>query len=382
LYQTPRNGMREVGWWSVHQCYKSQQKPHIFPPNGSLASEAILYVSPKVRHEEKYSKVHDRLHVSPATSVDAHGVAIVNSRLDDKFQYRRAGKFSIYVRSNTEEYEITNKVSFINLRTFKSGAIAAGQVCWFSRIRGSNRELWTPGGDVRRQKLYGSKKFAFRWLVVGQTLDGRSLTVHIQQIPIKDTIMEDVYEITASDRGSSFMKRYQCLMPESFPGICPTQYHQRERLEPSTGDGSVLSTAFPSPLLSANPRPQDVMTPVYILDYFGNMMDSISGNYAREKADPIGRGSNPSARSARTVHQGNRKCSYSTLHTDRHYRSPTEKFLDNHEHCVSQLLTLPADARDCIWGLKLYRHHQRCGWRSESCTSWPPSTRSKFDTRS
>ena len=96
-------------------------------------------------------------------------------------------------------------------------------------------------------------------------------------------------------------------MPESFADICPTQPHQGERLEGSTGDGNVSSTVLPRRLPSANPRLHDVITVMYIVDYFENTMDSISENPAREKADPTGRTGAIHLLSLPDCNHGNRK---------------------------------------------------------------------------
>ena len=106
----------------------NRSKSLIVPPNGSPASKEILYVVfPKCDIEKNCSKVHDRLHVSRATSVDAHGVAIVNSCLDDEFHHRRGDKF-LDLRSTKHRTVQNYECSFrhqskgIQKRNYCSGA--------------------------------------------------------------------------------------------------------------------------------------------------------------------------------------------------------------------------------------------------------------------
>lgn len=118
--------------------------------------------------EKDSSKIYQKVHVSRATSfVDAHGIAIVDSALDDELKYKRGDLFVrhnweanitqdcfrssrnisleqmlntplneaianftliqwIYVGSKTSDYEIKSTLPVISLRTFETGIIATG----------------------------------------------------------------------------------------------------------------------------------------------------------------------------------------------------------------------------------------------------------------
>lgn len=93
---------------------------------------------------------------------DAHGVALLDSS-GDSFYYRRGDRFWICIGAHNRDDGTS--VPVINLRTFERGSIETHHVCWFPKIRGPNQSLWTLGGETRKLKLDGSRRFSL--LVVG-----------------------------------------------------------------------------------------------------------------------------------------------------------------------------------------------------------------------
>jgi hypothetical protein len=108
--------------------------------------------------EKDSSSAYERNLVSKTPSrVNAHGVALFDSRDYDSLEYRRGDPFWIFIGANTGH---NHDVPVINLRTFKEGTIAIDQVCWYPNIQGPDGQLWTLGGATRQLKLAGPRNFA------------------------------------------------------------------------------------------------------------------------------------------------------------------------------------------------------------------------------
>jgi hypothetical protein len=92
---------------------------------------------PKQDIEKDTSSIYEKAQVSKATSwVDAHGVALFDSSVHDKFAYCRGHRFWICIGSNMNGYD--DIVPVINLKTYEKGDIRIDQVCWHPKFQGSN----------------------------------------------------------------------------------------------------------------------------------------------------------------------------------------------------------------------------------------------------
>ena len=161
---------------------------------------------------ETYSMI--RFNLPPLTDykcADAHGVALLDSN-EDGFCYRRGDCFWIYTGADTTEHRTS--VPVINLRTFERGIIEIHHVCWFPKIRGPYQSLWTLGGETRKLKLDGSRRFSCWSWVICQRLDGSHPTSQQVEIPTRDLNMEDRTLLSLRDSSILFLRRYRSIIGE------------------------------------------------------------------------------------------------------------------------------------------------------------------------
>ncbi|KAE8443449.1 hypothetical protein EG329_001846 [Mollisiaceae sp. DMI_Dod_QoI] len=165
---------------------------------------------PRTDIEKDASNIYEKSQVSRATfTVIAHGVAIIDSSPSDDLKYLYGDTFWISIGANTNGYE--ESVPVINLRTRQSGIIQVDRVCWYPKIRGPGQELWTLGGETRKLKHYGSKKFSSWSWVVCQYMDGTKSTTKNVEIPTKDFAMADRSLLSASDSRALFEVQYRSM---------------------------------------------------------------------------------------------------------------------------------------------------------------------------
>jgi len=149
--------------------------------------------------------IYEKEHVSKATSgVDAHGAALFNSSLNFGLQYKRGDRFWIHIGAQTSAYG--NTVPVINLRTFESGILAIDRVCWLPKVQGPDQELWTLGGEIRKLKHSGPKKFSYSSWAICQHLDGRAFTTKSVQIPTKASEITDHRQLSGAELQTLFEK--------------------------------------------------------------------------------------------------------------------------------------------------------------------------------
>ncbi|KAE9372401.1 hypothetical protein N431DRAFT_340250 [Stipitochalara longipes BDJ] len=166
---------------------------------------------PKQDIEEDISSIYENAEVTTTESwVDAHGVALFDSTLDNSVTYRRGDRFWICIGTATN---FKNVVPVINLnsQTFEKGNIPIDQVCWFPKIQGPNGELWTLGGETRQLKLSGRKNYSYLSWAVCQLLDGSSPTTEIVPMPANDVELETRRQLSISESRSLFVKRLRCM---------------------------------------------------------------------------------------------------------------------------------------------------------------------------
>jgi hypothetical protein len=175
--------------------------------SGEEANSVCLL--PRKDIEKEASDVYEKQHVSRTTSwIDAHGVAIFDSKLNDQFEYQRGDPFWLCVGANVSES--LTEVPVINLHTCLQGTIAIDNVCWYPKMQGPDGVLWTLGGQTRKLKLYGSKKFSFWSWVICQKLDGSPSTTKNVEIP-KEASMQDRFELSSVNQRLLFQKRLLCM---------------------------------------------------------------------------------------------------------------------------------------------------------------------------
>ena len=166
---------------------------------------------PRKDIEKDASVVYDKERVSKIPVwVDAHGVAVLDSSPEDELEYRRNDKFWIHVGASTSQHQTT--VPVINLRTQAKGTINLRNVCWYPKMRGPNDELWTLGGEARKLKHSGSRKFTYWSFVICQRLDGRDPTTKSVEIPTKDSSLADRSILSFADRRLMFERRLERML--------------------------------------------------------------------------------------------------------------------------------------------------------------------------
>ncbi|KAH8667390.1 hypothetical protein BGZ60DRAFT_528693 [Tricladium varicosporioides] len=224
----------------VKRCLRGQeQNPVCFLPIQDL--------------EKDSNKIYEDLQISTQPlSSNAHGIALVNSSPDSSFEYRRTDCFWISIGSNTNGFD--HSVPVINLRTSKSGTIALQDVCWYPKILGPGGQLWTMGGETRKLKQCGSRKFTYWSWVICQDLDGAPPTTDNKEIPTKDVTLGDRRILSAEESHTLFRKilnsmeertkgshRLEVVLPT--PPLTPARYHQ-EAQSPSHTVTSGISSAL------------------------------------------------------------------------------------------------------------------------------------------
>jgi len=103
-----------------------EQNSVCFIPKHDIENDVSIYEYAKVSTTESW--------------VDAHGVALFDSALDDNFTYRRGDRFWICIGTNTG-FNIVVPVINLSSQSFEKGDIRIDQVCWFPKIQGPNVSL-------------------------------------------------------------------------------------------------------------------------------------------------------------------------------------------------------------------------------------------------
>lgn len=174
---------------------------------------AVCFMKPS-DIEKETSVIYEELCISPSLSwVNAHGVALRSSSCSSPFKYQRGDRFWIHIGSNTNGFD--SSVPVINLQTFESGVIAVDHVCWYPHLRGANEELYTLGGDVRKLKQCGSRKFSYWSWVICQSLNSTPSTTKSIEVPAEGARLKDRWPLALEESQDLFEKkcRYmeQCL---------------------------------------------------------------------------------------------------------------------------------------------------------------------------
>lgn len=147
--------------------------------------------------------------------IDAHGVALFNSSSTDQLHFERGQRFWLNIKPETNASETT--VPVINLDTFDEGTINIDKVCWYPKVQGPNHELWTLGGDIRKQKLVGSRKFIYWSWVICQRLDGSTPTTKMAEIPTREVECQGKRLLSSSEAKSLFEQRYRNMEKPTAP---------------------------------------------------------------------------------------------------------------------------------------------------------------------
>jgi hypothetical protein len=170
--------------------------------------------------EKDSSSAYERNQVSKTPSwVDAHGVALFDSRDCDSLEYSQSDRFWIFIEANTG-HNTERQVPVINLRTSKKGAIAIDQVCWYPNIQGPDGQLWTLGGAIRRQKIAGPGNFALWSWVIIQRLDGSQSVTKDVMIPPKGEKTGTIFHLSGQESRMLFEQRKKCMMGSPYFGKC------------------------------------------------------------------------------------------------------------------------------------------------------------------
>ena len=139
--------------------------------------------------------------------VNAHGVALSASEPSDDLDYERGDTLWICIGSKTQDYD--HSVPVINLQTFKQGIIGIDKVCWYPKIQGPDSELWTLGGETRKLKHCGSRKFSHWSWVICQRLDGGKPTTKSVEIPVGDIELPNRRLLSAGESKLFYEKRFR-----------------------------------------------------------------------------------------------------------------------------------------------------------------------------
>lgn len=168
--------------------------------------DAICFLDPQDFVNDS-AKIYWRLKINRRYyETEAHGVALYDSPPEDDFQYTSGDPFWIHIGPDTSEYETT--VPVINLHTYKHGIVPIKSVCWYPKVRGPGKEIWTLVGEKGILKHAGRKNFSRTSWAICQRLDGSAPTFKHQII---SGYAARTIELLSTERRVLFERMYKFL---------------------------------------------------------------------------------------------------------------------------------------------------------------------------
>jgi len=200
---------------------------------------AVCFIKPS-DIERDTSVIYEELSIGPSPSwVDAHGVALRESPSSNSFNYQRGDRLWIYIGPNTDGFDTS--VPVINLRTRESGTIVVEHVCWYPRLRDTDDNLYTLGGDVRSLKQHGSRKFSYWSWAICQRLDISQCGSKSIQVPTQESKVDGCWLLALEEAQLLFEKKSRFI---------------EKRLQPAIENGSLWLNSPPT-----SPAPRELSAP-------------------------------------------------------------------------------------------------------------------------
>ncbi|PQE05984.1 C6 zinc finger domain protein [Rutstroemia sp. NJR-2017a BBW] len=195
-----RSGIRQVVQSPVLDLAKASTVSIPVRCFRGLEENIVCYLP--IRDIEKVGSIaYEKAFVSTVPRrVYAHGTAIRDG--EDDFQYKRGNHFWIISSASPREGE--DEVKVVNLETYRTGIIPISHACWFPKMRGPGKELWTFGGGAMEIRQAGPKMVKRMSWTICQDFDGKRTTTKLVSIPPKTAETANHHWLTLSESQNFF----------------------------------------------------------------------------------------------------------------------------------------------------------------------------------
>ncbi|PQE19008.1 C6 zinc finger domain protein [Rutstroemia sp. NJR-2017a WRK4] len=338
--------------------------------------ENIVCYLPKRDIEKDSSIAYEKACVSRVLRrVNAHGTAICDS--EDDFQYKCGNHFWIISSGSPKEGE--DEVQVVNLETYMTGTIPISHACWFPKMRGPGKELWTFGGGAMEIRQAGPKNVKRMSWTICQDFDGKRTTTKLVSIPPKTVETANHHWLTLTESQNFFSQILKRKIGAD-NAICERQMYSTsgDDISPcSSSSASQVDTVefldnIESPGKSVQ-RPDDELAFSASDPAIMNDPTLIAELYYANKSKQSLRAINAEKEwRASRCNQQLEDCKFACRWIQRHYHLDPTKCKNNfdaeHEHCISLLESFPGRKNPC---LLFQNDHCCCIWNDADRDAMP-----------